>query len=196
MFTNIANEIPLNTGIKCPKAVLSNQECMSLVDLFERNPNYKGTTGENNILHHKRFVDISDYDKYNKQDQILFSEIEYKIITAAQMMNNDLYGFELLEYQIQFGRYGVGGKYDTHCDIPIKQRGLCRKLSFSVQVNSLNDYIGGKLSFDVFGENQKDPELQMGEMIIWPSWMPHRVHPVSSGKRYAIFGWLTGPRFK
>ena len=36
-------------------------------------------------------------------------------------------------------------------------------------------------------------KLSRGEIVIFPSWMLHKVTPVTKGKRRVIVGWGKGP---
>lgn len=69
-----------------------------------------------------------------------------------------------------------------------------RKLSFSIQLSDPADYEGGDLEFM---PSLTDPKIkQRGTMTIFPSFMTHRVSPVTRGTRYVIVGWIYGPEFK
>lgn len=76
-----------------------------------------------------------------------------------------------------------------------------RKISASVVLN--DDYSGGE--FDTAWLDADDGDLpirkssfkpKMGDMIIFPSHIPHRVRPVRVGTRYSLVVWAGGPAFK
>jgi PKHD-type hydroxylase len=76
-----------------------------------------------------------------------------------------------------------------------------RKISASVVLN--DDYSGGE--FDTAWLDADDGQLpirkstfkpKMGDMIIFPSHIPHRVRPVRVGTRYSLVVWAGGPAFK
>ena len=76
--------------------------------------------------------------------------------------------------------------------------GTVRKISVSVILN--DDYEGGDLEFLVI--NAKG-ELEIckitpavGSAIIFPSYIMHRVTPVTKGTRYSVVAWYGGPPFK
>ena len=50
-----------------------------------------------------------------------------------------------------------------------------------------------ELQFGKFNEVLK-PEAGTG--IIFPSWMPHRVKPVTKGKRISLVAWMYGAAWK
>ena len=103
----------------------------------------------------------------------------------------DLYGF--IE-GFQFTRYDApGGKYDQHID-----RGLntwTRKLSFTLQLSDPKDYVGGDLEL-YYGKEPTVPTKEQGFVTVFPSYVMHRVTPVTKGTRYSLVASITGPSFK
>ena len=84
--------------------------------------------------------------------------------------------------------YRQGGHYDWHVDTPIMD--LHRAdLSFTIFLNSGDDYEGGELELDLNGIKAK-VKGKPGEIIIYASGVRHRVAPVISGERRVIVGWL------
>ena len=71
-----------------------------------------------------------------------------------------------------------------------------RKLSCSLVLSNPDDYVGGELQFHYgrfFFETMK-PEI--GSIVVFPSWLPHRVRPIKSGERISLVAWMNGPAFK
>jgi len=97
--------------------------------------------------------------------------------------------FQYAEYDESYRGY-----FDWHIDlaIPFKSpsQPLSRKLSFSLGLSDRNDYEGGGLIIN-FGK-EKTFKLGRGEIVIFPSWMLHKVAPVTTGKRKVIVGWGLG----
>ena len=101
------------------------------------------------------------------------------------------------------------GKYDWHLDIGTDPIRSTRKLSFSILLN-VGEYKGGELEFHLGrGYNVPDNTMKMqsvrpnqtgadalGSMILFPSYLIHRVLPVTKGIRYAIVGWMNGNSFR
>lgn len=81
--------------------------------------------------------------------------------------------------------------------------GKVRKISMTVNLTDPADYQGGDLKFD-FGEHAKDGERfhiceeirPQGSIIVFPSFLPHCVTPVTSGTRYSAVLWALGEPFK
>lgn len=97
---------------------------------------------------------------------------------------------------LQITRYGVGEFYDFHYDgdgqTRINQPNTrfhkrTRKLSMSIVLN--DDFQGGE--FEFFGNNELiQPKL--GSVLIFPSYMVHRVNLVTKGTRYSLVAWFLG----
>jgi len=84
--------------------------------------------------------------------------------------------------------------YDKHHDVLFKSF-QTRKLTFSIQLSESTDYVGGNLEL----YHEREPlqlSRNMGTANIFPSFVPHGVTPVTSGKRYCLLGWVCGPKFK
>jgi PKHD-type hydroxylase len=111
-------------------------------------------------------------------------------------LNSRFFKFELFGFieGFQFTRYDApGGKYDQHID-----RGLnswTRKLSFCLQLSDPKDYEGGDLEM-YFGKDPTLPKKEQGYATVFPSYVLHRVTPVTKGTRYSLVAWITGPSFK
>ena len=97
-------------------------------------------------------------------------------------------------HDIQLGRYELGGHYDWHRDIFLPSvDGMQRKLSCSVLLNDASEFKGGGLMFE---DVSTQPVLQQGSIIVFPSFIKHKVEPIIEGVRYSAVGWYTGPSFK
>ncbi len=115
----------------------------------------------------------------------------------------------------QFTKYKKGQYYDWHCDSWDKpyykpqnpqdpSNGKIRKLSVTVTLSDPKDYKGGELEFDF---RNFDPDkkrnvrkcteiLPKGSLVVFPSFVWHRVCPVKSGERNSLVIWNLGYPFK
>ena len=115
----------------------------------------------------------------------------------------------------QFTKYKKGQYYDWHCDSWDKpyykpqnpqdpSNGKIRKLSVTVTLSDPKDYKGGELEFDF---RNFDPDkkrnvrkcteiLPKGSLVVFPSFVWHRVCPVKSGERNSLVTWNLGYPFK
>ena len=85
---------------------------------------------------------------------------------------------------------------DAHNDYLNKNTEHVRKLSFSIQLSSPDDYEGGNVELiDEVNQHYIAPR-QRGTIILFDSRTKHRVNEVTKGVRKSIVGWVLGPRWK
>ena len=70
-----------------------------------------------------------------------------------------------------------------------------RKLSCSLLLSGPDEYEGGELEFSL-GEWNQSKKPSKGSCVIFPGWLPHKVNPVTSGKRISLVAWMNGPAFR
>ena len=109
--------------------------------------------------------------------------------------NSDFYQFRLTEITeyIQYTVYNSDdqGYYDWHIDMgPDKAR---RKLSLVCQLSDPSEYEGGELQIN--SGRILIPEKEKGTVILFPSYILHRVTPVTKGTRRSLVLWIEGPAF-
>ena len=98
--------------------------------------------------------------------------------------------------EMQFVEYDAheSAHYDWHHDVHWNgQSEKDRKLSVTVQLSDSTAYQGGDFEFDEVKTNA-DFRSQ-GTVLVFPSYLRHRIHPVSSGTRCALVAWFFGPRW-
>ena len=82
-----------------------------------------------------------------------------------------------------------------------------RKLSMTCQLTDGSEYKGGELEFDFrnYDPHMRDESkhriqckeiLPKGSIIVFPSFVWHRVKPVTSGTRYSLVVWHLGGPFR
>jgi len=117
-------------------------------------------------------------------------------------LNERFYGFNLNGYEsFQYTEYDSSklGKYDWHMDtqMGVNTLGATRKLSVVLNLTEQGqDYEGGNFNLNVgMEEEPENVPLSRGRVIVFPSWMIHRVTPVTQGIRRSIVIWVIGPKF-
>ncbi len=119
-----------------------------------------------------------------------------KMTDLIGSMNNQYFNFDLsgLVEGFQFTEYNSpAGHYDYHMD---RMSGVkIRKLSLTMQLSDPEDYEGGDLEF-LCGGKPESASREKGAITFFPSWVMHRVTPVTKGTRYSLVAWITGPNFK
>jgi PKHD-type hydroxylase len=96
----------------------------------------------------------------------------------------------------QMGRYKSTdeGYYDWHMDAGPPKDGIQRKLSISILLSDPSEFEGGELQFKGI-EDQKILTKQ-GSIVVFPSFIEHKVTPVTKGVRYSAVTWASGPSFR
>ena len=110
--------------------------------------------------------------------------------------NNDYFHYDLDHFEsgIQVTNYEVGEEYNWHMDMGIDET-RSRKLSMSLLLT--DDFTGGELEiYDLSINTNVIVPLKAGEVAVFPSWVPHRVKPVTAGRRISLVAWMNGPDFK
>jgi PKHD-type hydroxylase len=113
----------------------------------------------------------------------------------------------------QFTKYAPNQYYGWHCDsweVPYNQpddlnyNGKIRKLSVTCSLSDSSEYSGGELEFNFNHPEKKTKDnirkcneiLPKGSIVVFPSFVWHRVCPVNQGTRYSLVIWNLGYPFK
>lgn len=141
---------------------------------------------------------------YNRDDETNW--IFKRLNMVFEEINDAYYNFDLNGYDhFQYTEYesNYSGHYDYHSDIIYGEYSPnkiieTRKLSFIMALNTPGvDYEGGNLEINTASEsNAISVEMKLGRIIAFPSWMLHRITPITKGKRKSLVTWVTGPKFK
>ena len=116
-----------------------------------------------------------------------------RIPLLASRLNDAHWGFALGGVEaIQVARYADGAHYDWHVDLGPGMASL-RKLSVSIQLSAGDAYEGGALEFP---DGPETLGRGRGDAIVFPSFMHHRVAPVTAGERWSVVAWIVGPPFR
>lgn len=130
--------------------------------------------------------------KHNNETKELYSFLIDKITR----INNDHYGLKLDSVEdFQYTRYPVGGHYKFHNDILTKKENSMRKLSVVMALTCSSTYGGGDFLLSPSGGEPKTIRLEKGDILAFPSYVPHTVTPVSFGNRVTVVCWASGPKF-
>ena len=111
----------------------------------------------------------------------------------GQFYDFDLYGFvEDFQYSVYTG--SEESHYTWHIDKGFGTPSP-RKLSLVLQLSDSSEYEGGDLEF-FYASNVERAIKKKGLIYLFPSWIAHRVTPVTSGVRRSLVVWVTGPKFR
>ena len=133
--------------------------------------------------------------EYKGINDFPYIQIADEIIKAnSEIWKLDLHGFNRAKDKPNILRYKAEekGHYDWHFDYGAAFSN--RKISFSIQLSDPSEYEGGMLEIANMPPNEET--RKKGTIILFPSYVRHRVTPVTRGTRYCIVGWVHGPHFK
>ena len=125
-------------------------------------------------------------------------ELGREYITEANCVS---YNFDITRVgDCQFTVYNSSTEdfYDWHTDTRLMGEVQDRKITMVVQLSDSEDHEGGDLEFNFYntsvGENY--PIRTRGTILTFPSFIPHRVTPVTKGIRKSLVFWMEGPAFR
>ena len=84
------------------------------------------------------------------------------------------------------------GHFHWHNDYSHESEQAPRKLTVVLQLSDGADYAGGDL--EVFDVEPRALPRERGSILCLPSFVPHRVTPVTAGTRRIVVAWISGPR--
>lgn len=133
----------------------------------------------------------------NSDTEWLYDKLAY----IARCLNGEFYHFDLFgfsehfQYTVYKGGEEEGGFYGWHVDKGVSNDFPPRKLSLVVQLTDPSEYEGGDLEIAT-GINSIKVDKVKGSVVAFPTFMMHRVTPVTSGIRRSLVIWSCGPSFR
>jgi len=117
----------------------------------------------------------------------------------VKVANENAFNFQVENIcDIQYTEYhsNKGGHYDWHIDVNWNgDEPLDRKLSVTVQLSDPSEYEGGGFEFAEC-ETPDASSRQKGTVLVFPSYLQHRVLPITRGTRKSLVAWFEGPRWQ
>jgi PKHD-type hydroxylase len=173
--------------------IFTKEECEKIIKLGQDSFTQSKTEddGSNNIVESYRksehfAIEVTDDTRW------IFERLEGVI----KQLNSQYFNFNISGFHesLQLTKYEVGGKYNKHMDSGCNTF-LPRKLSAVVQLSNPDEYEGGGL--EVFSSQEPiESKKDQGSIIIFPSFMMHKVKEVTKGTRYSLVSWIGGPQFR
>lgn len=174
-------------AIQCIPGALSAAECSAVIALGESLPSMDGRAelaADSYRVSRIAWIELSERTGW------LYQRMERLFQQANQAFRFDLIG---LRDALQFTHYGPGEHFAWHLDIGHDESSL-RKLSVTVLLSDAGDYAGGDLEF---ATAQVGPQArQRGAAVFFPSYLLHRVSPVTNGERRSLVAWAAGKPFR
>jgi PKHD-type hydroxylase len=194
MFLPFENDF-CSTAIKVFPNFLTKEECEILIDYGNKQNKKIAEVGNENInkeIRKNKIVWFGEKD-------ISLKWVMDKIANIVFNQNNNLYKFDLygLTEDLQFTIYDtIDDGYKWHYD---SGGASVRKLSLSIQLSDPKDYEGCELEFIESASADKEAKETLkpqGTLVLFPSYLAHRVTPLTQGTRYSLVTWVGGPKFK
>jgi PKHD-type hydroxylase len=176
----------------------TQEEIDKIVALGELRNFSKGTIGGSDVGDEVSDLKIRDTDLAWIEQDADSEWLIQRVQSVMAQVNHDKFQFDL-EYleTFQYGKYKLNGHYTWHTDsgpnIPRH-----RKLSVVVGLSNPDDYEGGEFMININGnqDNCQTFKIRRGDMLLFPSYMPHKVAAVTKGERMTLVTWAVGPKFK
>ena len=173
---------------------LTSVECDALTALCAAAPLKDAGLVGATTAHQIRRADLSWLDDLPQASWVMD-----RMIRTVSQANREAFNFDLSDFaeSPQVARYTAEreGHFDWHSDIGAGALAARRKLTIVVQLSDPADYTGGVLELRPDSNIRQCPAIR-GTAIIFPSFVLHRVTPVSTGTRWSLTLWSHGPAFR
>ena len=180
-----------------PELKFTSQECQQIIDLKKKVYSTTASIGGDH-LNRKISKSIRSADIFNIEINESNKWIYEKIANAVAVVNRLHFDYEIsgITHELQLIEYAadspIPGHYDWHIDAGNGEP-VHRKISVTVQLSDPRDYQGCELIInnhihEVIGT------FERGSIHLFPSYMPHKVAPITKGVRYALVIWIHGSR--
>ena len=146
------------------------------------------------------FVDIANYECGWRYDIVDSEQLQFTVYDGAKKQHYDWHTDGQCDHHnarksMQFHNPAEPNlKYTPQTNL----LGTVRKISVSAILN--DDYEGGELMFRFLDGDSNLAEVaitpRLGDLVVFPSYLDHKVAPVTKGIRYSVVAWFGGPPFK
>lgn len=196
--------VPVNTSLRRQIVVIDRAFSTDEMDRVDRGVRgleleeaRVGPEPEAGVMHDRRYSRIAwlAHEPENAESAWLYGKCMALVHRANVHFGLDIWGFA---EPLQYAEYPPGGRYCWHMDCGISDTEAPRpprKVSFTLQLSHAEEYRGGELEFLIehrFPKATRD----RGTMIVFPSYMAHRVEPVTDGTRRSLVGWVCGQEYR
>lgn len=172
----------------------SPAECDAIIALAHESDLSEAGLVKNRSDHNFRRAELAWLDEREGGDWIM-----ERIMSLVAEANRLHFDFALTEFgeSPQVARYGADreGHFIWHSDIGEGALASRRKLTIVTQLSEPETYDGGLLELQP-DSHVRTASRRRGAAILFPSFVLHRVTPVTSGERYSLTTWVHGPAFR
>ena len=172
--------------------LFTENECDKIVDMCMKEKLQNGLVKELETVKSYRDSKVKWISYNTETTGWIFNKLSKCILDV----NNKWFNFDISGFSdnLQFTHYKAPhGKYKKHVDKRYEK--VIRKLSFSIQLTDPSKYSGGDL---ILHDGPKPIVMrkQIGDLVVFPSFVRHRVKPVTRGTRYSLVIWSLGQPYK
>lgn len=170
------------------------EEIVKIIKIGESQVKQSGTTVSNELESTVNDYRVSEISWINDNPETKW--IYDKLALNAKIANKEMWNFDLWDYydSLQYTKYyGNGGHYDWHADLGASISN--RKLSCVLQLSTPEEYEGGDLEMNPGGGIISVPK-GLGTLCFFPTFLLHRVTPLTSGVRKSLVTWISGANFR
>lgn len=186
---------------------ISHKLCDHLINYLNYKKEQKATVfGDKGPKHQATDLKIRNSNIVWNSEKWVYKEIIplFEKANREANWNFDIDWFE----PTQITKYGKDQFYNWHLDqhpkpVTMNNSKKIRKLSVSILLNDPLEYEGGELEFMTLNDSTDkikvslpSEKLKKGTAIFFPSFLHHRVKPVTKGTRYSLVVWSCGKPFK
>jgi len=140
--------------------------------------------------------EIKEIRAVSKIDVSEFNTLALMLFALGIKANRNYWNYEIENsYQCEFLQYDGKNKghYKGHIDSLILDNKFERKLTVIGILN--NNFSGGDFYIQVDGNQKNYIDLDVGDVVVFPSFYLHGVEEVDLGIRKSCVTWLYGPFF-
>jgi PKHD-type hydroxylase len=178
----------------CEPNSFSAEECDKIIEYAMTLPSEKSSVGTTVRDFYRRSL-----IRWVRQEDERFSWVFDKLWRIMITNNDKHFKFNVHSlHPIQFTEYDESylGEYNLHQDLTwVNSFDTHRKISMSVQLSDPATYEGGDFVFDKCDQPNSSQLRARGTVLTFPSFMYHKVTPVTKGRRYSLVAWFKGPKF-
>ncbi len=208
MSNFLSHRVSLHGNVLVPyayaEAVFNQQELAAILQMTKSMELKTGTIAqrENDELSTSINEEIrtskTAFFALNSSNRWIFEKLDEVILA----MNTEYFQMNVWGYdEIQYSEYREedSGEYKWHMDTNFSSKNLepsngMRKLSMSLLLN--DDFEGGKFQMNLSSEQRPQTiEMAAGTLILFPSFLMHRITPVTKNIRKSLVLWVLGNKF-
>jgi PKHD-type hydroxylase len=180
---------------------LTEEEILKLLSVKEWHEKQRGLIGVNQVNVSGDYIDKIRNSNVSWLTPTQETSIIWeKILDTITQVNRRYFHYDLTgcyeAAQLTSYHYSEQQHYSWHIDSGVSDCGVPRKLSMSLLLSDPSEFEGGDLQLKVVSDDPATVEQKRGRAWFFPSYMLHRVTPVTKGLRRSLVLWVGGPQFK